>query len=299
MSFRTPSTLAIAGVTVLSLGLTACGGGNTSGAPGTGKINVVTSTDVWGSVVSAIGGDQVSVTSIIHSPSADPHSYETTPADAVATVQAQLTLGNGGGYDDFFTKLTDQAPNARKLVAYDIAATGDDNEHVWYSFTGVDKVADQVAAQLSQLRPQAAQTFTANDNAFKQKVDALAAKSAAIGTAHPGAKVLETEAVPHYLVRTAKLTDATPGDFANAVENETDVPPAALAEVDQLISGKQVQVVLDNEQTVTPTTDQVVRNARAAGVPVVGVTETLPAGVTDYISWMTSQVDALAGAIGS
>ncbi|GLY68538.1 metal ABC transporter solute-binding protein, Zn/Mn family [Amycolatopsis taiwanensis] len=298
MSFRKPSTLVLACVTVLSLALTACGGANTSGAPGTGKIGVVTSTDVWGSVVSAVGGDQVSVTSIIHDPSADPHSYETTPGDVVATGQAELTLGNGGGYDDFFTKLTEQAPNARKLVAVDIAGTGEDNEHVWYSFTGVNKVADQVAAQLGQLRPEAAQTFTANANAFKEKVDALGTKAAGIGANHPDAKVLMTEPVPQYLVETAKLTDATPEAFSHAIENETDVPPATLAEVNQLISGKQIQVVLNNEQTVTPTTTQVVNEARQAGLPVVGVTETLPAGAADYLSWMTGQVDALAGAVG-
>lgn len=299
MSFRTPRTLALACVTALALGLTACGGANTSGSPGTGKIDVVASMDVWGSVVSAVGGDQVSVTSIIHDPSADPHSYETTPADAVATGQAELTLANGGGYDEFFGKLTDQAPNARKLVAVDIARTGDDNEHVWYSFDSVNKVADQVAAQLGQLRPDAAQTFTANANAFKQKVDALTTKAAEIGARHPGAKVLVTEPVPHYLLETAKLTDATPKEFSEAVENETDVPPAALAEVTELISGKEIQAVVNNEQTVTPTTTQVVNGAQKAGVPVVGVTETLPAGAGDYISWMRSQVDALAGAIGS
>lgn len=299
MSFRTPSALAIACVTVWSLSLAACGGGNTSPTVSSGRVTVVTSTDVWGSVVSAVGGDQVSVTSIIHSPSADPHSYEATPADVLTTSRAELTLGNGGGYDDFFTKLTDQAPNARKLLAYDIAATGDDNEHVWYSLPGVKKVADQVAAQLAQLRPAAARTFTANAEAFKQKVDALAARAVRIGASHPGAKVLETEPVPHYLVELAKLGDATPTDFSNAVEDESDVPPAALAAVDQLISGRRIQAVLDNEQTATPTTIQVVNRARVAGLPVVGVTETLPAGMTDYISWMTSEVDALAGAIGS
>lgn len=299
MRSSAPRTFAIASVAGLSLGLAACGGANTSGAPSDGKIDVVASTDVWGSVASAVGGDQVSVTSIIHEPTADPHSYETTPADAVATTQAQLTLGNGGGYDDFFTKLTDQAPNARKLVAFDIAATGEDNEHVWYSFAGVDKVADRLATQLGQLRPAAAQTFTANANAFKEKVDSLAAEAAQVGTTHPGAKVLVTEPVPHYLLETAKLTDVTPKEFSSAVENESDVPPAALAQVDQLISGKQVQAVLNNEQTVTPTTTEIVDSARKAGVPVVAVTETLPAGVADYIAWMTGEVDALAGAIKS
>ncbi|GAA5171889.1 MULTISPECIES: metal ABC transporter solute-binding protein, Zn/Mn family [Amycolatopsis] len=298
-SSRLPRLIGLASAaTALVLALAACGGGNTAGDSG-GKVEAVASTDVWGSVVSAVGGDQVQVTSIIHDPAADPHSYETTPQDALAAQRAQLTLANGGGYDDFFTKLADQATNAKKLVAYDIAATGDENEHVWYSFASVQKVADQVAAELGQLRPSAAQTFTANANAFKTKVAELQAKTEQAGAAHPDSKVIATEPVAHYLLETAKVTDATPHEFSEAVEEESDVPAAALAEVNALISGKQVKAVVNNAQTVTPVTQQVVNNAKQAGLPVVDVTETLPAGATDYISWMTSEVDALAGALNS
>ncbi|GHF03017.1 metal ABC transporter substrate-binding protein [Amycolatopsis deserti] len=298
MSFPRLIGLASA-ATALVLGLTACGGGNTASDTG-GKINVVASTNVWGSVLSAVGGDQVAVTSIIDDPSADPHSYETTPEDAIAAQNAQLTLANGGGYDDFFGKLADQAANARKLNAYEIAAIGSDqNEHVWYSFATVAQVADQVAAQLGQIKPDAAQTFTANATNFKSQLDQLTTKAAQIGTTHPGTKVLVTEPVAHYLIEAAKVTDATPAEFSEAVEEETDVPPAALAEFNSLITGKQVKALINNEQTVTPVTEQVVGEANRAGIPVVGVTETLPAGTTDYIAWMTSEVDDLAKALNS
>lgn len=286
------------GITALAIGVAGCGSDN-SGASGGSRIPVVASTDVWGSVLAAVGGDRVQVTSIIHDPSADPHSYETTPADAVAMEKARLTLGNGGGYDDFFAKLADQAPNARDLVAVDIAATGDDNEHVWYSFTAVDKVADQVAAELGEIEPASAPAFAANARALEQKVDALSATAARIGATRPGTKVLVTEPVPHYLLQTAGLTDVTPEAFSSAVENETDVPAAALADVERLISARAVKAVVNNEQTVTPAATQVTGDATKAGVAVIGVTETLPAGVTDYVSWMTSEVDALAGAIDS
>lgn len=282
----------------LGLGLTACGGGNTAGDT-SGKINVVASTNVWGSVLAAVGGDQVAVTSIIDDPSADPHSYETTPEDAIAAQRAQLTLANGGGYDDFFAKLADQAANARKLTAFDIGATGDENEHVWYSFPTVAKVANQVAAQLGQIKPEAAQTFTTNAANFTAQLAQLTQKAEQIGTTHPDTRVLVTEPVAHYLIQAAKVTDATPAEFSEAVEEETDVPPAALAEFNSLLTGKQVKALVNNEQTATPVTEQVVGEANRVGVPVVGVTETLPAGTTDYIAWMTGEVDDLAKALSS
>lgn len=95
--------------------------------------------------------------------------------------------------------------------------------------------------------------------------------------------MLATEPVAHYLLETAKVTDATPRAFSEAVEQESDVPAAALAEVNSLVAGKRVKAVVNNAQTVTPVTRQVVDAAKKAGLPVVDVTETLPAGAGDYI----------------
>ncbi|MEU4517873.1 zinc ABC transporter substrate-binding protein [Amycolatopsis sp. NPDC024027] len=301
-SRRTRSVLAAA--SVLSVfALAACSGGGSSSDGGgaqvgsDGKVEVVASTDVWGSVAAAVGGQNVEVKSVIHDPSADPHSYETTADDALAAKGAQLLLSNGGGYDEFFGKLTEQAGSAKKLVAYDIAATGDENEHVWYDLPGVGKVADRLAAQLGELKPAAKQQFADNATAFKAKVDALEKRLEELGTTHPGTKVVVTEPVAHYLLASAKITDATPKAFSDAVENDTDVPADAVSAYKQLIATKQVKALIDNEQTVTPLTQDVVKQAKEAGIGVVGVTETLPAGVTDYIGWMTGEVDELAGAL--
>jgi zinc/manganese transport system substrate-binding protein len=63
-----------------------------------------------------------------------------------------------------------------------------------------------------------------------------------------------------------------------------------------LIKGRQVAAVVFNEQTITPVTKQVQEAAQSAGVPVVGVTETLPAG-KDYLTWQRETADRLAGAL--
>src|SRR5690606_32965132 len=59
------------------------------------------STNVWGSVAQAVAGDRLEVRSLISEPSADPHSYEASPADAAALSDATLVVYNGGGYDQF------------------------------------------------------------------------------------------------------------------------------------------------------------------------------------------------------
>jgi zinc/manganese transport system substrate-binding protein len=290
-------------IPALALALVACGSSGTAGPAAAGKIAVVASTNVYGSIAEAVGGDAVAVTSIIDSPDADPHEYETRPADAVAVNAAKVLVFNGAGYDDFASKLLEAAPT--KPVAIDVAQlsglqTGPDfNEHVWYSFPTVKKLADTLATDLGQADPARAASFTTNAAAFTAKIDALAAKLDAVRAKHDGQKVGVTEPVALYMVEAAGLVDATPPEFSEAVEEGTDPPAAVLAATLATLQGPdKVKALLPNAQTETPLTTQVEQAATANGVPVVKVTETLPPGVDDYVTWMTQQIDALSQALG-
>jgi zinc/manganese transport system substrate-binding protein len=126
----------------------------------------------------------------------------------------------------------------------------------------------------------------------------LAAKVNAIKAAHAGTRVAVTEPVPLYLVRAAGLTDATPEAFSHAVEDGNDPPAAVLQQtLAQFAGPDRVRVLLSNAQTESPSTTQVEQAATAGGVPVVKVTETLPAGTMDYVTWMGGQIDQLAAAL--
>lgn len=312
---RIAGTAAALSATALVLG--ACGGAE-GGAAADGRIPVVASTNVWGSVVSAVGGDLVSVSSIIDDPAGDPHSYESTAADGLAVADAELMVYNGGGYDDFAQRLADQAGDIPVIGAFEISGHGADeshaeaeaghaeeepahghgaNEHVWYDLAAVAKVADQVAEQLAKVQPENAKDFSDRAVAFTSELDKLAKDLADIGEKRPNATVLATEPVAHYLLDGAKITDGTPQAFSRAIEGETDVPVAAQDEVNQLIEAKRVVAVINNPQTETPATQQVLTRARNSGLPVVDITETLPSGVTDYLKWVRDQVEALAAAV--
>ncbi|GAA3026101.1 metal ABC transporter solute-binding protein, Zn/Mn family [Actinokineospora globicatena] len=320
-SGRRPLRTAAAIAGLVALTATACG--DSQGQPAAdGRVTVVASTNVWASVATAIGGDDVTVTAILSDPSADPHGYEAKPSDATAFAGADVVLSNGGGYDDFFTTLVDSSGvDVRRIVAVDLAdpdandhdaepIPGDtahshgehshaENEHVWYDMETVRKVAGKVAEELAAVAPDKAETFRANAANFDKSVQELTVKAAEIGQRKPGAKVLSTEPVAAYLLRTAGLDDVTPAEFAEAVEEESDPSAAAVADAEALVTGKQVVALVYNSQTEIPVTKRLKEQAGAAGVPVVGVTETLPPGVTGYLDWMTKQVDALAGAVAA
>jgi len=286
--------------------LAGCGGTASSPAPDQdpvdGRVSVVASTNVYGSIVSAVGGDRVRVTTLIDDPAADPHSYESTPAGAAAVAGAQLVVYNGGGYDDWMQQLVESAGGDRKVinVAELSGLVGGDgfNEHLWYHVPTMQQLAAELAGELSAIDPGHASGYRANADAFSARATAeIQGKAEAIGRAHPGARVAVTEPVPGYLIESAGLVDATPPEFARAVEEDTDPPAAVVAQTLQLFGSDPVLALIVNAQTETPTTDQVRQAAQTGGVPIVEVSETLPAGSGDYVSWMGGQVDALATAL--
>lgn len=293
---------AAAAVAALALILTGCGGSRAAGSAD-GKIPVVAATNVYGAIVAAVGGDRVNVTSVIADPSADPHSHEATPAEAASVANARLVVRNGGGYDDFMSRLISSigsrptAIDAVETSGLATAAAPDFNEHVWYSLPAVQKVADRIAADLGAADAAHAAEFTAHAETFDAQVAGLLIRAEVIKAGHPGARVAVTEPVAGYLLRSAGLIDATPAAFSAAVEQNSDPPAAVLQQTLALFGNDPVSALVVNAQTQNPETDQVRRAATAAGVPVVEVTETLPAGVIDYVGWMGGQLDALARAL--
>lgn len=303
---------AVASATLLA----GCGQPATTSDP-TGRPAVVTTTDVYGSVAAAVAGDKATVHAIITDPAADPHEYETTASDALAVSKAAVLVANGAGYDDFAGKLLDTAGGRPALIDVTTlsglpgssagrassgaalpAAAPDFNEHVWYHLPTVAKLADRIAAELGKADPGDAATFTANATRFKTGLDGLNARITAIAGAHRGERVAVTEPVPGYLIAAAGLVDTTPPALSHAVEEGSDPPASVMDQTLQLFAGPgKVKALLVNAQTGGATTDQLTRAADTAGVPVVAVTETFPAGTNDYVTWMGDEIDRLAAAL--
>jgi zinc/manganese transport system substrate-binding protein len=299
MSVRGPVVLAISAL-VLAIGLTSCAGDPKTDA--SGMPTVVASTDVWGSVVQAVAGDHATVTSIITNASADPHSFEASPSDAAAISDATLVVYNGGGYDHWVDDVLANHPGAASVNAYSLlnpAAIGEPNpanEHVFYDLGTAKAVATTIADRLAQDDPAHAADYRSNAATFNRKADAIEQTEKAIRTAHPGAAVVATEPVAHYLLVAAGLADKTPAGFTAAVEQDADPAPVDVAAMLDLIKDRQVAAVVFNEQTQTAATKQVQAAAQSAGVPTVAVTETLPEG-SDYLTWQRDAADRLAGAL--
>jgi len=288
------------GAVVLAGPVSACAGGSTGDVPG--KIDVVASTDVWGRIASEIGGPRVSVTSIISDPDQDPHSYEASSRTLLDIREADLLIENGGGYDDFMSQMISTSGNDAPVI--DAVTTsglvappgGDLNEHVWYDFPTVEKVAGAIASRLGTLAPKHAAEFAANAKTFDRAVDGLIRGEQQVRANDAGIGVGITEPVPLYMLQAMGLRNLTPVEFSRSVEESSDVSPRVLADTLALYSRHRVAVLVYNAQTSGPVTAQVKAAATSAGVPVVPVTETLPGG-TSYQTWMARNVAHVSEAL--
>jgi zinc/manganese transport system substrate-binding protein len=261
---------------------------------------VVTSTNVWANVAQQIGGDRVSVRALISDPSQDPHSFQPSGRDELAVSRAAVIIQNGGGYDDVMSMMV-QAVDSTATVVTAVSAGEphthhETNEHVWYDIDAVSRVAGSIADAFGSLDPAGSTEFHHNLQSFRRSLTPLRQAIEQIRQRHRGAPVAITEPLPVYLVQAAGLHNLTPPTFSEALEEGIDVTPSVLSDTLALFSAHAVKVLLYNEQSTSPQSDQVLAAANDNGVAVVPVTETLPAG-EDYISWMGHTIDQLATAL--
>jgi zinc/manganese transport system substrate-binding protein len=287
-------------VAAVMAAVSSCAAGASGDVPG--KVDVVASTDVWGSIAAEVGGSRVAVTSIINDPGQDPHSFEASSRTLLAVRDADLLVENGGGYDDFMAQLVSTSGNGAPVVnavqssGYHPPPDGELNEHVWYDVPTVQRVAHAIAVALIHLDPRHRSEYRHNDAVFDRQLARVASDEHQVRVRDGGTPVSITEPLPLYLLRGMGLRNLTPPDFSRAVEESGDVSPRLLAETLDLYSEHRVALLVYNAQTSGPFTAQVESAARSAGVPVVPVTETLPDGAS-YIGWMSRTVAAIAKAL--
>jgi zinc/manganese transport system substrate-binding protein len=265
------------------------------------KLQIVAAENFWGNIASQIGGDKVEVTSIISDPGTDPHLYESNAHDAAALSRASLVITNGLGYDDFMDKLLSvSAGDNRQVLAADkiLDVSGENpNPHLWYDIPQVGKVADTLEKAMAKKDPGNAAVYQKNLAAFKTSLQPIMVILQKIKTDYPGAPVAYTERVPEYLLAAAGLSVKTPAGFSGAIEEGNDPSPADTTAMDRLFTDRRVRVLLYNAQATSSVTEHARMLAKQAGIPVVGVTETLPKSEATYQSWQLHQAQALLKAL--
>ncbi len=151
------------------------------------KIDVVASFSILGDLVKNVGGDRVTVTTLV-GPNGDAHVYTPSPQDAKKITDARLVVVNGLGFEGWLPRLVKSAGGQAVIVtASDGIAERDmgarTDPHAWQSVANAKAYVSNIREALVAVDPAGAATYKANAAAYRAKLDALDAEvRAAVAT---------------------------------------------------------------------------------------------------------------------
>jgi zinc/manganese transport system substrate-binding protein len=264
-------------------------------------INAVGAENEYANVLSQIGGRFVKVSSILNNPNTDPHTFEASTSVAQEVSQAELIVQNGVGYDGFMNDIESAASNPHRtvIVAQHVLGLPNDtpNPHLWYNPKTMPAVAKVMAADLSKIDPRESTYFAARLHSFDASLQPWLKAIAAFKAQYAGTPVATTEPVADYLLTAMGMKNLTPFVFQADIMNGVDPAPEDVTLEKGFFTKHMVKVFCYNEQVVDSLTTSIRQTAQAAGVPVVGVYETMPTPGYDYQSWMLAEVNAIKAAV--
>ena len=143
------------------------------------KVQVVAAENFYGDIVKQLGGEHVSVTSILSNPNVDPHEYESDVQNALAVTNANVVIENGLDYDTWMDKLFSASPNKTRILLVGGKLANHplpDNPHVWYGIDNIPTIAQAITNSLKKVDPKDAKEFDANLVKFDASLGPLTAK---------------------------------------------------------------------------------------------------------------------------
>jgi zinc/manganese transport system substrate-binding protein len=268
-----------------------------------GPLQVVAAENFWGSIATQLGGDRVHVTSVISNPATDPHDYEPTAVDASTLAGAQLVIVNGIGYDPWAPKLLAGNPVSGRLVLTVGDVVGIEpggNPHRWYSPANVQQVIAAIVADYKRLDPKDAAYFDRQRASFETKgLAAYKAAIAAIRKRYAGVPIGASESIFAPLAQALGLKLLTPYSFLEAISEGAEPTAEDISTIDAQIAGRQIKVWVFNSQNSTPDVQRLTSAARAKGIPVTAITETLAPATATFQAWQVAQLRALRTALAT
>ena len=141
------------------------------------RLNVVASFSILGDFAKNVGGERVSVTTLV-GPNGDVHVYTPAPADAQKIANAKIVIFNGLGLEGWLPRLVQSAGSRATMVTASQGITprrlgSDADPHAWQSVANAKIYVANIRDALVAADPADAQVFRANADAYLTKLDTL------------------------------------------------------------------------------------------------------------------------------
>ncbi len=262
------------------------------------KIAVVAAENFYGDIARQVGGERVAVVSIMSNPDQDPHLFETTPTVVRQLANARIVVLNGANYDPWMDKLLGAAPRPGRVVINAAQLNGrkpGDNPHLWYDPATMPAIATALADALTKLDNAHASDYATRLKETLASLARVTQRVAQLKAKHGGIAVTATEPVFGLMVEALGLTMRNQR-FQLAMMNDTEPSARDVAGLESDLKEHKVKALIYNSQVSEKLTERMRAIAGAAKVPVIAVTETLPANVS-FQDWVLGELDAVDKAL--
>ncbi len=140
-------------------------------------LKVVASFSILGDFVRNVGGERVSVTTLV-GPDGDAHVYTPAPADAKKIADAKVVVINGLGMEGWLPRLV-QSSGSKAVIAAATAGIAplkinrNADPHAWQSVPNAKIYVANIRDALISADPAGAEAYRANADRYLAKLDAL------------------------------------------------------------------------------------------------------------------------------
>jgi ABC-type Zn uptake system ZnuABC Zn-binding protein ZnuA len=303
------------------LAAVACGDNETNGATqsGDGPVHVATSISVFSDMIRQVGGDRVSVLSLIP-PGADAHTYQPGPQDVKKLGDVRAVFINGADLEEsLMGVLENNKPAGAPLVELSAGltpitfeaeavgpATSDDdqdehaddehegaNPHFWLDVQNAKRYVERIRDTLGEVDPEGRAAYAANAERYLQELDNTDAYiKSQIATIPADQRKLVTfhDAFPYF-------AQAYGLDLAGFVVRAPGREPSAreIKELGDAIREQSVKTVFKEPQLSAKVLE---RAADDAGVKVdVLYSDALTKEISSYVAMMRRNADTVAAGL--
>jgi len=216
------------------------------------KLPVVASFSILGDMVAEVGGERVTVTTLV-GPDGDAHVYEPTPADAQTVAAAQVVFVNGLGFEGWLDRLIEAseykgtiAVATEGVTALKMAEEGHDHAegeehdhaeeaghdhggtdpHAWQSIGNARIYVSNIAQALIAADPEGEAIYSANATAYLAELSAVDAEIQAAIASLPEARrsvVTSHDAFGYFAAAYGMTFHAPEGQSTEAEPSAADV----------------------------------------------------------------------------
>ncbi|NLG29545.1 MAG: zinc ABC transporter substrate-binding protein [Chloroflexi bacterium] len=274
------------------------------------RLTAVATTSIVADIVRHVGGERVTVTSLLPI-GADPHAFEPTPSDVARVSEADAVFANGAGLEGFLEQLLRNAGGApviyvseglelRELEASDAHARDEHahDPHTWTSPANALIFVDNIERALASLDPGHAPDYAVNARAYRTQLEELDRWIAAqVATIPADRRLLVTDHLVfgYYADRYGleQVGAVIPGYSTGAAPSAKE-----LAELQDTVRALGVKAVFAG---ATVNQDLARRVAADAGVTLAtlytGALGPAGSGADSYLGYLRANTETIVGAL--